>query len=606
MAHFDKTRENIRVENLDDKSRKELFNKFIKAGGQVVREKSKKPIKIDRAKQRELQKKLDDHHTSIKGQPRSLFSESFQKADAISRRTTSPTGFHLLVIRFRLFFQGVANFGGSHFKSKFLYKFKTEYNPALLDLQMLYLDLFRQNPSVGTQIIQQLDKLRPFYYEIVEMTGDIYEMPVTSQLIDNYVALPNAIYHIFDYKAPLITYFRKLYILHTYVDLIYFSFEKAIDLQMRIEKGKPSIYAQKRKRVQNSLYIIFNKLFPKLHLLICLINGSIMNLSDSKTMEDLLDIKPRMKPGTRLPNQTPLRLSEKSIVNQARDEPTGELISEEEPDINIPPDVKKGLLLMDAIDFDSLRKDIIKDDLLRNMSETDKVMTTFLLFHEFDKEYSFILTTYKIRFTPSYSIRGKSDYRARLTDLYNLMRPCFDTLKEYFVSFDVYEKARIDRPTSNEQYYQYTKRLSELDKDKKLKGRTARLIVQKYFQRIVDEMKILLADMEVKHEIIQNPQDLIEFDTELDSNRKLNNKKVFQAIETAFSFALALNYRLSADGDLSGDATENENKSPNVNKEPIVLTAQAPAVKVQPEDPDEKNKEAKVKSSILGELDDYL
>jgi hypothetical protein len=601
MAHFDKIRDNLKVNNLDEESRKDLFNKFVKAGGQVIREKSKKPIKIDREKQRDLQKRLDTHHSNLKNQPQTHFSGSFQKTTDISRRPDSSKGFHLLIIRFRLFFQGVSNFGGSYFKNKFLYKFKTEYNPAFLDLQMLYLDLFKQNPAIGLQIIQQLDKLRPLYYEIIEMAGDIYDMPVTSQLIDNYAALPNAKYHIYDYKTPLITYFKKLYILNSYVDLIYFSFEKAIDFQMRMEKGKPSIYAQKRKRIQNSLYIIFNKLFPKLYWLLCLIHGEIFNLSDNQEIETLLNIKTHMKPGTRLPNQMPVRLTEKQNQSSLKNEPSGDLVTEDDTEIIIPPDVKKGLLLMDSIDYSILRNDYIKDDFLRNISETDKVMTTFLIFHEFDKEYSFVLTTYKIKFTQSYSVRGKSDYRDKLSDLYNLMRPCFDSLKEYFISFEIYEKSRIDRPTSNEQYYLYTKRLTEIEKDKKNKGRTARLIVQKYMQKIIDEMMILIVDMEVNHEIIQNPQDLLEFDSELDSNRKLNNKKIFYAIEAVYSFASAFNYRLTI-GDLSGDATEQGTVTPATNKSN--LDQSSSTTETLPKE--SKEVEPKGKSSILGELDDYL
>ncbi len=42
MAEFDKTKRSIGVNNLDDKARKEMFNKFQSVGGKVVSEKDKK------------------------------------------------------------------------------------------------------------------------------------------------------------------------------------------------------------------------------------------------------------------------------------------------------------------------------------------------------------------------------------------------------------------------------------------------------------------------------------------------------------------------------------------------------------------------------------
>lgn len=42
MAEFDKTKRSIGVNNLDDKARKEMFNKFQSAGGKVINEKDPK------------------------------------------------------------------------------------------------------------------------------------------------------------------------------------------------------------------------------------------------------------------------------------------------------------------------------------------------------------------------------------------------------------------------------------------------------------------------------------------------------------------------------------------------------------------------------------
>ena len=59
---IDKTKKNVGISNLNDNTRKDLFNKFKEAGGEVVDERKKtKPLIIDRDKQRKHQQKVDSH-----------------------------------------------------------------------------------------------------------------------------------------------------------------------------------------------------------------------------------------------------------------------------------------------------------------------------------------------------------------------------------------------------------------------------------------------------------------------------------------------------------------------------------------------------------------
>ncbi|MGL4370816.1 MAG: hypothetical protein ACRCUT_14255 [Spirochaetota bacterium] len=567
MGKLDKTREKIKVEELSTSDRKELFQKFVKAGGQVVQEKPKKSIKIDRQKQKELAHRLDEHRKNAKNTPQSQGSASSTASYIRSEAVPYGSGLDILIARFRLFFMGVTHAGGEYYKKKYLEQFKVEFNPALMELQMIYLDIFKQNPSNGHIIIEQLDKIRPLYYELIEMTGDIWEKNVTGQILDNYSVLPKERYRVYDYRDPILIYFRKLYLLHKYVDTIYFAFDNAIDIQARLERGKSSVYAAKRKKIKNSLFIIFNKLFPRLYWTFCMMRGEIMSLEDTRRFDEIFDIKPFMKPGIRVANQPPSHLSS---MTDALGNVSKEIIQEEEPAIPeqepepepeeavIPDDVRRGLDLMNEIDFETLKKNYIKDDLLRSVSETDKILKAYMLFLEFDKEYSFVLTTYKIKYNPTRDSRGRVDYRTRLTDIYNQMHPAFDVMREYFTALAIYEQGRLDRPSSNDQYYKYTKRLAELEQDKKTKSRNARNILTAYIGTIADLMNSLIQDMNVRHEIVQNPQDFIEFDNTLESDRKLNGKKVFEAILNSYLFAAAFFYRLSPAGDLYSDKTDDQ------------------------------------------------
>ena len=54
MKEIDKTKKNLRVDQIDDGQRKALFNKFKDAGGKVLSEKEqKRALVIDREKQKQ-------------------------------------------------------------------------------------------------------------------------------------------------------------------------------------------------------------------------------------------------------------------------------------------------------------------------------------------------------------------------------------------------------------------------------------------------------------------------------------------------------------------------------------------------------------------------
>jgi hypothetical protein len=187
MSKVDRTRENIGVSNLDDKTKKELFNKFVDAGGKVVQEKKKSGFtNFDREKQLNYKKKIDEHKKNLQERKPELSGERARRAPKTPAKPqpqkapppapVSRGGFmDRAMIRFKLYFMGVAEFFNPYFKKGFIEKFNTEYKAALLEIQMIYLDLFRQNPSQGKEIIDQLDGFKPIYFETAEMLSMIYD-----------------------------------------------------------------------------------------------------------------------------------------------------------------------------------------------------------------------------------------------------------------------------------------------------------------------------------------------------------------------------------------------------------------------------------------------
>jgi hypothetical protein len=99
---------------------------------------------------------------------------------------------------------------------------------------------------------------------------------------------------------------------------------------------------------------------------------------------------------------------------------------------------------------------------------------------------------------------------------------------------------------------------------------------------------MLIDDMNGRMKFISNPQDILEFSYEIEGDKKLKNKKIYEAIEIIYNYASALSHRISSDGDLSGKLEFDENEK-------------------QPEDKDsDETKPGKSGNSIFDELDDII
>ena len=334
--------------------------------------------------------------------------------------------------------------------------------------------------------------------------------------------------------------------------------------------------------------LLFYKFFPRLHLLFCLYEGVPRPVYDPD-IETILGITEMEKPG----NRQLARYFDDMTVDE--EVPVAEEKPEEEKDEVDGARMKVlriGLEMMAALDMSKMRLNHDRQRLFENVSDADKVFITYLLFNEFDREYSFILTTNKIKFRTDFVARTKVDFRARLTELYDKMRKSTDILGEYAENLIDYEKSRREKPSSSSQYIEYTKRMEALEKKKNTIGKNALAVVRDYMMEIVQELEVLLEDMDGHQLYIENPQEVLTFDPLIEGEKKINGKKIYEALYLVYCYAFAFAYRLSLGGDLSGDL--------EFKKEELEQMRQ------QSEDAAAEESEKKEGKSVLEELDDML
>ena len=546
---LDKIKEKTGISKLDESTRKDLFNKFVKAGGEVVDDKQKRrQMIIDRNKQRDFQQRMDDHNRRIKSespatsQGRKVASADFSK----SGKTEIRSNFWVrLRIRLKLKFLKIGQFNGLYFEYRFLERFNNIHKPALMEIQVLFFDLFKTKFERGNAIIRRMDAMRPIYFELVEMAGSIYDIQDIDPIVDHYTSFPDVPQKLSELYEPLMDIYRRLLVLHPFENTLFKGFEIGINLATRYaeqDKDKSASYSSYRKKVKNDLYDLFHKLLPRLHWLFCHYQGAIYDMGDP-AIEKILGIKPSEKPGNRR-----LRKPDEETLLQR------EQLTAEEEDIrdSLPSAVRKGLELMAMLNMTIMRREFDKKNLFQDVPDADKILTTFLLFNEYDREYSPILTTSKIKYNMDFGGGGRSDYRSRMQDLYDYMRTCGDAMRDYAENMSLYELVRAEKPESNNQYIVYTKRLEAIKKKKAEAGRTARSRVKDYMEKVEETVSSLVEDMNTLQRYVANPQEELVFEPNIEGEKKINGLKVYEAIERLYAFVSAFVYRLSPGGDLSG------------------------------------------------------
>jgi hypothetical protein len=599
----DKTKHNLGVSHLDEKEKKDLYNKFVEAGGQVIQESRRKGFTdFDRGKQKNFKSRLETRAQVIEGKGEAVKGGRPEKGSDVKRAVRPPADMksrknplkrfiERWIVRFRLFFMGVTDFSGSFISRGYLEELNTDVKFSLQELQLVYLDLFRQNPRMGRTITGELDAANPLYVELIEMMSAVFDRTVINQIVEHHLNFPNIGQKAVELKQPLMSLFKRLYVLYPYREHIQEGFERAIAHQMRLEKGKASLYTAKRKRVKNDLYLVFYKFFKALYWLQCDYQGIVVPLWDP-FMERLLAITMDDKPGRRKRSggsteEEPQQ--QDGTADGGQDEAGKEGISE---------DVKKGLDIMYRLKIKDMRSVYDKDDSFRFVKDIDKILMAHLLFREFDEEYSFIFTTNKIKYNVQFTPAGKVDFKPRLTDLYNELRNCMNAFMDYADAMAHYEKVREERPTGSAQYMEYSNRLTGLEKKRNGIGKNVRMIIRAFMEKVVDVLKILMEDMNRPQQIIQNPQDVLSFESSIEGSRKMEGRKVYEAVTAAYQFASAFVHRLNPGGDLHGELEFKEEDFLDLQKK-IEESTSAESGDKEPEDP-------ALRGGVIKELDDLF
>lgn len=558
MGDFDNTKRAIGVGKLDDSARKDMFNKFVSAGGEIVKE--KQPQKEDDTKKGRPEPKVrqstvsrggEDSRSGSRGgnQNKSDSGSARSQADSKAQYEKEISSFSARFgIKLKCWLARVTPFGSSDLTPKFMHDFNIRAKQALIELQYSGNELLA-NQQYSPQLSKALDKINPLLVELLAMGQKLYNGPELTDITDPIMVAPESPVTIERVKNPIYALFKRMYILYPYQETLKKSFVQAYDELQKLE-GKPSlIYANKKRKVTQEIDTLFEGFFDRLYLVILRAENKNIPLI-SRYMENLLGILPEDRPGQRKSGENVP--GGKQL--ETKDEQKGEDSKEEdkkEEEIPLSKEQAYGMRLMQMYSLQKLRKKFDPKNEYANIPDSDKALLSLFYFYEFDDEYSFVMTTKKIDIKPG-SVNGvKVDYRQKMLDIYEGTRTIIDQFRIYSDIIRELEKHKAN-PGAN--YIEASKKLTGIEQKRTGQSRTVRMAIKEFSLKSRDSLLVLIKDMKSKKEIVANMNDVLTLDS-MESRKRLNKKPVKQCIMEAYCYLMALYDRLET-GDLFGGLVE--------------------------------------------------
>lgn len=541
------------AQNLDDKSKKDMFNKFVQAGGQVVAEKKTAPTTAPQDRKVPVNR---GGSRSGNGESTVRTQRSTSQANVLSPSPPDKSydeelgSFtNRLAIKVKCWLARATPFRNDEITSGFMHELSVSGKSALMEFNMVGNDLFG-NPEYGPKITKELDKINPMYVEIIAKGHKAYDSSELYSLLEPYQNSPGIPVPIYRIREPLYSLFTKLYYIYPFQETYKKGVNLGYDILQKLENKPALIYTNKKKKFNSELSNFFSSIFEKLYLLI--IRNERKNIPiPSQYLERTLGISNQLKVGNRKPGENvpdAIQNQDDSSEPKIKAEKESEVVDPEE---GFSKEMKFGLSLMKSLKIKDLRQKYDSRNEYADIPDRDKALLAYLFFKEFDDEYSFVMTTKKIDMNPTIINNTKVDLRQKMVDLYETSRASIESIRLYHDNVVELNKHRKN-PGAN--YIESSKKLTALEQKRSQQSRNVRMTIKDFIEKTRDNLGVIVEDMKTKREIIGNMDDIITLDM-VEARKHLNKKSIKQCITESYCYTMALAERL-ANGDLFGGVVE--------------------------------------------------
>ncbi|MDH5654367.1 MAG: hypothetical protein OEZ34_00530 [Spirochaetia bacterium] len=560
---FDKTRKAIKTDKLTDTDRREMLDKFHSAGGEVLREKS---VSNPLSESSESGKRKNQGSSGAGGGetrlPSEIAREKNRKEQEIAaklrqereKQEREASGFIAqLMIRLKCKLQGVATFSGEYVIPRFMSTLNLDLKRSVMEFHILANELFSTNKKVCDAVIKELDEKNPLYVELLERASYLYDRDLLTDLTRSYMENHEIPVRVDSIRFPLFGILKKIYYLKPYQETYLKAVDLAISIEEKMTPKPPPFYPAKRKKVKKDWNSLMDEIFPSLVLLAqC---AELMKAEPyTELFENMIGVKLSEKPGSRKAGELPGKsVKEEAPAESEASEDTEETDTEEETvsasssdtfediseDEAQTDELKYGNALLSLRNLEKIRSEIDPRNDWGYVKKYDKMLIAHLLFHIFEKDFSFVLTTNKIQMNLFQRGDSKIDIRRKMSNILDNSHVCQDAFRKYLLEAQEYHRTETEVNTSSN-YVEHAKRLSNIDGRRGASGREFKKLVGNFMLQVKEVLEILIEDIKGPLQIVINPDENMMFELPADRKRRLHGKPVKQCIWEAYIFAMAV------------------------------------------------------------------
>ena len=593
MGDIDKTRDRLKLDDIEEDDRRDLFNKFVDAGGEVVYDSRKKinstTTNINANTNSHIKK-----NNSINTNSQSRFEHSDIKPKKESHPTNKQTNYEAiekiktnevfkpankskpLFFNFKLwlsaFSSGVITFFGGKVNPKFLNFIDKNVISSLLEMDTLMFnalnpmgindaDSKNKREKIISRFATELEDV-----ELLERIKDQYDEKVYKNLLRPYKELDSPVVAV-NYVNELKGMFRPLYVLHLYSSKIKLVGEKAMSSYAIVDNMSRGIVNSRISAFKRAVELIYSKYYPK--LLILLQYASKEKLETLEEFNKFLEITDVDILGY----YTKLKLANQKL-HESKIEAAKENIGKKDEEEKLNKIESIGVKLIEkCVSFKKEDNNIeYETDPFYTIEENDKIYRIKVLIDFLDREYSILFVSNKVKYNLVYDNLVRTDYKSDFNNIFLSLSDINSRFNEYSEICKNILKVEEDEAM---RFEQRVSMLSERNGQRAYISKNLKSTVMSIINSFKKKLDKLLLDKEEREKIIANPNDILTLFADIGNHKKrVQGYNVLKALTEAYYFISGFNY-LITEGELSGagilidkaEETIEENKEEKDEKE---------------------------------------
>ena len=593
MGDIDKTRDRLKLDDIEEDDRRDLFNKFVDAGGEVVYDSRKKinstTTNINANTNSHIKK-----NNSINTNSQNRFEHSDIKPKKESHPTNKQTNYEAiekiktnevfkpankskpLFFNFKLwlsaFSSGVITFFGGKVNPKFLNFIDKNVISSLLEMDTLMFnalnpmgindaDSKNKREKIISRFATELEDV-----ELLERIKDQYDEKVYKNLLRPYKELDSPVVAV-NYVNELKGMFRPLYVLHLYSSKIKLVGEKAMSSYAIVDNMSKGIVNSRISAFKRAVELIYSKYYPK--LLILLQYASKEKLETLEEFNKFLEITDVDILGY----YTKLKLANQKL-HESKIEAAKENIGKKDEEEKLNKIESIGVKLIEkCVSFKKEDNNIeYETDPFYTIEENDKIYRIKVLIDFLDRDYSILFVSNKVKYNLVYDNLVRTDYKSDFNNIFLSLSDINSRFNEYSEICKNILKVEEDEAM---RFEQRVSMLSERNGQRAYISKNLKSTVMSIINSFKKKLDKLLLDKEEREKIIANPNDILTLFADIGNHKKrVQGYNVLKALTEAYYFISGFNY-LITEGELSGagilidkaEETIEENKEEKDDKE---------------------------------------